>query len=296
MKQKILLIDGHNLLFRMFYGMPDEFYTSAGIKFNAVYGFGTAVSRVIRMLKPTHMFVAFDSPECGDRRQLDEAYKANRPDFSDAEPNDCPFTQLPAIYAMLEKMGVPYREIHGCEADDVLSSYARALAQKMDVVIMSTDKDYWQLISENVSVLNYSGYNSTLVTPHTVESKFGVRPEQFADFKCLVGDKSDNIVGVPGIGPKRAAELLCKFGTIEGIYENLEEIERAATRRALETSHERMELNRRLICLNGDAPLPYGEESLQLSEKYYGDLYFLSVECAEEIAKSFKNSSRYNIT
>lgn len=290
MKKRLLLIDGHNLLFRMFYGMPDEFYTSGGVKFNAVYGFGTALSRVIGMIKPTHMFVAFDSPECGDRRQLDEAYKANRPDFSDAEPNDCPFTQLPAIYAMLDKMGVPYREIHGCEADDVLSSYARALADKMDVVIMSTDKDYWQLISESVSVLNYRGYDSSLVTPHTVETKFGVRPEQFADFKCLVGDKSDNIVGVPGVGPKRAAELLCRFGTIEGIYENLGEVEREATRRALESSRERMELNRRLICLSGGAPLPYDEELLRLGGKYSGDLYSLSLECAEEIVKNFKNS------
>ncbi|MGN1410322.1 MAG: 5'-3' exonuclease H3TH domain-containing protein [Eubacteriales bacterium] len=285
MKEKILLVDGHNLLFRMFYGMPDEFYTTCGVKFNAVYGFGTAVSRVIGMLRPTHMFVAFDSPECGDRRQLDEAYKANRPDFSDAEPNDCPFTQLPAIYAMLGKMGVPYREIHGCEADDVISSYARALAEKMNVIIMSTDKDYWQLISESVSVLNYHSYDSTLVTPPTVEAKFGIRPEQFADFKCLVGDKSDNIVGVPGVGPKRAAELLNRFVTIEGIYDNLDNIEREATRRALESSRERMELNRRLICLNGGAPLPYDEEMLRLGGNYSGNLYSLSVECAEEIVK-----------
>ena len=120
MKERLLLIDGHNLLFRMFYGMPDEFYTGGGVKFNAVYGFTSAMAKVVDMIHPTHIFTAFDSPECGDRRQLDGAYKANRPVFSDAEPNECPFTQLPAIYEMLVIMGVPYAEIHGCEADDVL--------------------------------------------------------------------------------------------------------------------------------------------------------------------------------
>ena len=81
----------------MFCGMPDEFYTGGGAKFNAVYGFTSAMAKVVDMIHPTHIFTAFDSPECGDRRQLDVAYKANRPDFSDAEPNECPFTQLPAI-------------------------------------------------------------------------------------------------------------------------------------------------------------------------------------------------------
>lgn len=283
MKDRLLLIDGHNLLFRMFYGMPDEFYTGGGVKFNAVYGFGSALTKVLRMIKPTHVFIAFDSAECGDRRELDSAYKANRPDFSDAAPNECPFTQLPAIYKMLEEMGVPFSEIHGCEADDVISSYAREYGDRMDVVIMSTDKDYWQLVSDTVSILNYRGLDSTLVTPHTVKVKFGVTPEQFADFKCLIGDKSDNIIGVPGVGPKRAAELLNKFGTIEGIYENLESVEREATKRALAESRERMELNRRLILLSGGAELPLDEDRMKIYGSFSGDIYSLARDCAAVI-------------
>ena len=288
MKDRLLLIDGHNLLFRMFYGMPDEFYTAAGVKFNAVYGFGSALTKVLRMIKPTHVFIAFDSAECGDRRELDSAYKANRPDYSNALPNECPFTQLPAIYRMLEEMGVPFSEIHGCEADDVISSYAREYSDKMNVVIMSTDKDYWQLVSNTVSILNYRGLDSTLVTPHTVKVKFGVTPEQFADFKCLIGDKSDNIIGVPGVGPKRAAELLNKYGTIEGIYENLESVEREATKRALVESRERMELNRRLILLSGGAELPLDEGRMKIDGSFSGDIYNLARDCAAIIEDKIK--------
>ena len=184
---------------------------------------------------------------------------------------------------MLMIMGVPYAEIHGCEADDVLSSYAIEYGSRMDVIIMSTDKDYWQLISDSVSVLNYRGYDSTLVTPHTVELKFGVTPAQFADFKCIVGDKSDNIIGVPGVGPKRAAELLKKYDSLDGIYENLDSVERAATKKALETSRERMELNRKLIYLGGGASLPYSEELLRIGEIDTSSLYSRSRECAEKL-------------
>ncbi len=283
MSERLLLIDGHNLLFRMFYGIPDEYYTSGGVKFNAVYGFVSALSKVIDMLRPSHMLTAFDSQECGNRRELDSAYKANRPDFSDAEPNECPFTQLPAIYEMLEGMRIPFAEIHGCEADDVISSYVVEYGQQMNVIIMSTDKDYWQLITDRVSILNYKGYDSTLVTPETVFTKFGVHPKQFADFKCLVGDKSDNIIGVSGIGPKRAAELLSKYESIDGIYDNLDMIERAATKKALDESRERLELNKRLITLSGDSPLPYDVELLRLGNVDTDELFYRSRKCAEKL-------------
>ncbi len=264
MRGRLLLIDGHNLLFRMFYGMPDNFYSADGVKYNALYGFVCAMDKVMRMIQPTHVFVSFDSPDCGDRRELDEAYKANRPDYSEMAPEECPFTQLPAIYAALERMNVPFAEIHGCEADDVIASYAMKYAGEYDVVIMSTDRDYWQLVSDSVSILNYHGYDSTLITPPTVRQKYGVNPAQFADWKCLVGDKSDNIVGVPGVGPKNAAALLEKFGSLEYIMEYTDEITRPAIRRAVEEARERLLLNRKLILLDGNAPLPLSAEELRL--------------------------------
>ncbi|MBQ2545284.1 MAG: flap endonuclease, partial [Clostridia bacterium] len=97
---KLLLVDGHNLLFRMFYGMPDHFRTASGIRYNAVYGFGNALAAVIADLGPTHALVLFDTEECGERRSLDAAYKANRPDYSEMEEDELPFPQIPAICAL----------------------------------------------------------------------------------------------------------------------------------------------------------------------------------------------------
>ncbi|MBE6541260.1 MAG: flap endonuclease [Ruminococcaceae bacterium] len=281
MNKKLLLVDGHNLLFRMFFGMPDTFYTQSGKKYNAVYGFIHALTKVISMVRPSHVFVAFDSEDCGDRRDLDTAYKANRPDYSEMSPNDCPFSQLRAIYSVLDDIGVPNSEICGCEADDVIASYALRYSDEMNVVIMSTDRDYWQLISPTVSILDYHGSNSTLITPSDVEKKFGVSPSQFADFKCLIGDKSDNIVGVHGIGPKRAAELLVTYGSIDGIYENIDAIDRASTKKALLESKERLELNARLIKLNNISNLPVEIDELKYVYVNPGNVFDRSARAAE---------------
>lgn len=283
---RLLLIDGHNLLFRMFYGMPDNFYTADGVKYNALYGFVCAMEKVMRMVQPTHVFVSFDSPDCGDRRELDEAYKANRPDYSEMAPEECPFTQLPAIYAALGRMNIPYAEIHGCEADDVIASYAVKYAGEYDVMIMSTDRDYWQLVSEKVSILNYHGYDSTLVTPQTVRQKYGVEPAQFADWKCLVGDKSDNIVGVPGVGPKNAAALLGTFGSLEYLMEHTDGIPRPAIRRAVEEAKERLLLNRKLILLDGNAPLPLPAEELRHDFTRIGDTVRFCMDCLADAVQN----------
>ncbi|MBQ2278095.1 MAG: 5'-3' exonuclease [Clostridia bacterium] len=283
---RLLLIDGHNLLFRMFYGMPDNFYTADGVKYNALYGFVCAMEKVMRMVQPTHVFVSFDSPDCGDRRELDEAYKANRPDYSEMAPEECPFTQLPAIYAALGRMNIPYAEIHGCEADDVIASYAVKYAGEYDVMIMSTDRDYWQLVSEKVSILNYHGYDSTLVTPQTVRQKYGVEPAQFADWKCLVGDKSDNIVGVPGVGPKNAAALLGTFGSLEYLMEHTDGIPRPAIRRAVEEAKERLLLNRKLILLDGNAPLPLSAEELRHDFTSIGDTVRFCMDCLADAVQN----------
>ncbi len=283
MRERLLLVDGHNLLFRMFYGMPDNFYSPDGHKYNALYGFVSALDRVLGMIQPTRVFVSFDSPDCGDRRELDADYKANRPDYSEMSPDECPFTQLPAIYAALERMNIPFAEIHGCEADDVLASYAVKYGGEYDVVILSTDRDYWQLVSERVSILNYHGYDSTLVTPATVREKYGVEPEQFADWKCLVGDKSDNIVGVPGVGPKNAAALIAKFGSLDEILRRADEIERPAMRKNVAAAQERLMLNRKLILLDGNAPLPMDAEDLRLKYVRPRDNLRLCMDCIDGV-------------
>ncbi|MBQ3176372.1 MAG: 5'-3' exonuclease [Clostridia bacterium] len=259
----LLLIDGHNLLFKMFYGMP-EIRGRDGSKVQAVVGFASAMRKVVSLCRPSHMLVLFDSEECGDRRQMCPDYKANRPDYSAMEPDDCPFSQLPYIYKMLEKMEIPHAEIHGCEADDVIASYALECSERDDwtVLIMSTDKDYYQLIRENVSVMLYRGFDSTFVTPDVVFQKYGVYPDRFADHKCLIGDKSDNISGVPGIGNKRAADLLNKYGTLEGILEHAEEVTPVKVREALLSAGDLLTRNRQLILLDKSAQLPYDPDTL----------------------------------
>ncbi|MBE6615559.1 MAG: 5'-3' exonuclease [Ruminococcaceae bacterium] len=258
----LLLIDGHNLLFKMFYGMP-EIRGRNGMKVQAVVGFASAMRKVVSLCRPSHMLVLFDSEECGDRRQMCPDYKANRPDYSAMEPDDCPFTQLPYIYKLLENMEIPHAEIHGCEADDVIASYAlRCSADGWTVLIMSTDKDYYQLIRENVTVMLYRGFDSAFVTPETVYQKYGVYPDRFADHKCLVGDKSDNISGVPGIGNKRAADLLHTYGSLDGIIAHAAEVTPAKIRESLLASGELLVRNRQLILLDDSAPLPFEAETL----------------------------------
>lgn len=263
----LLLIDGHNLLFKMFYGMP-EIRGRDGLKVQAVVGFASAMRKVVSLCHPSHMLVLFDSEECGDRRQMCPDYKANRPDYGAMEPDDCPFTQLPYIYRMLEAMEIPHAEIHGCEADDVIASYAlRCSAQGWTVVIMSTDKDYYQLIRENITVMLYRGFDSSFVTPDVVQQKYGVTPDLYADHKCLVGDKSDNISGVPGIGNKRAAELLNRFGSLDEILRHADEVTPPKVRISLMASGELLTRNRQLILLNDSAPLPFEPDTL-ISPRY----------------------------
>ena len=165
--EQLFLVDGHNLLFRMFYGMP-PISAGDGTYMHAVVGCMGALLRSIGMLYPTRMLVLFDSPDNGDRRSLCADYKANRPDYSAMVPEECPFTQLPLLYRTLSHSGIPYAEIHGCEADDAIAAYTKQTPEDWNVVICSTDRDYFQLIDRRVSVFLYKGYDSSLVTPEAV--------------------------------------------------------------------------------------------------------------------------------
>ncbi|MBO6053704.1 MAG: flap endonuclease [Clostridia bacterium] len=278
----LLLVDGHNLLFRMFYGMPDHFRTPEGVRYNAVYGFANAMAAVLSELRPTHALVLFDTEDCGERRSLDADYKANRPDWSEVPEDELPFSQLPAIRRLLDEIGIPHADARGCEADDLIASYALSAGEDWHTMILSTDRDYWQLVGGRVSVVRYQGGVCELVTPAAVEKKFGVKPGQFADWKCLVGDSSDNIAGVPGVGPKTAAALLSEFGSVDALLSRLDEIPKPKLRAALEESRERLALNRRLILLTGGAPLPSPPQELVCSPRFPRNLLVLARRSAEE--------------
>ena len=277
----LLLVDGHNLLFRMFYGMPDQYRTRRGTRYNAVSGFGSALQNVIAQTRPTHALVLFDTEECGDRRSLDAEYKANRPDWSAVADDENPFLQLPAIARLLDEIGIVHAQARGCEADDLIASYALNADRDWDVRILSTDRDYWQLISERVKIVDYRGGTCALLGGEAVRSRFGVEPAQFADFKCLVGDSSDNIAGAAGVGPKTAASLLGEFGSLDAILARLDEIPKAKLRASLEGARDRLALNRRLILLEGNAPLPLPPDAVLCEPRFPRNIFALARLAAE---------------
>ena len=258
----LLLVDGHNLLFQMFYGMPSRIIGRDGRAIQGTLGFVGALLKILRIVAPTHVAILFDGEHENPRAALDAAYKANRIDYSLVPDENNPFSQLADVYAALDCMGIRHAEVTDGEPDDAVAAYVRAYGQDMRIIIASFDSDFFQLVSDNVSVLRYRGKNTTLWDSNVVWDKYGVEPSQYADFKALVGDASDNIRGAEGIGPKTAAWLLRKFGTLEEALSRAEEINRPAIRRSVQVNAERLIQNTMLIRLDGNAELPFPLEEL----------------------------------
>ncbi len=252
---KILIVDGSNLLFQMFYGMPARIVNSQGRPIQGVIGFVGALLKVIRRVKPTHVLVTFDGECQNPRKELDENYKANR-DY-DKPPEELPFCQLPDIFNALCFLDIPYRETTCCEADDWIAGYVRTYGQSHEIVVVSQDSDFFQLIGDRVRILRYRGDQSVLCDRGWLMDKYGIAPEQYADFKSMTGDTADNIRGADKIGPKTAAWLLQQFGDLEGILEHMQQVSKPSVRASLEQSAERLRLNRLLIRLEGSKSLPF---------------------------------------
>ncbi len=260
---KLLIVDGHNLLFQMFYGMPSRIINSKGRAIQGTLGFVGALLKIIRMTSPTHVVILFDG-ECENIRVgLDADYKSNRPDYSEMDWNDVPFSQLPDIYAALDYLGIKYWETTCCESDDVIASYALRFGAEHQVVISSFDSDFFQLINDNVSVLRYRGDNTVMCDREYIREKFGIETEMYAHFKSLTGDSADNIKGINKIGPKTAAWLVNEYGTVDQIIENADKIEKTSVRRSVCDGTERLKLNYSLIKLTDSADLPFEMNELE---------------------------------
>lgn len=259
---RLLLVDGSNLLFQMFFGMPSRIVGKNGREIRGTLGFVGALIKIIKMTSPTHILVLFDGEVHNPRTDLDPDYKANRPDYSALDDTDNPFTQLPDIYAALDSMNIPRYETVDCEADDIIASYCRSCDADTLVTVSSFDSDLFQLVGERVRILRYRGENSVFCDTGYVLSRLGVPPERYADYKSLVGDTSDNIRGVTGIGPKTAAALINEYGSLEGLVAHADEITRPRLRASIIAERERITKNASLIRLAGDAPLPFGLPAL----------------------------------
>lgn len=265
MKKKLLLVDGHNLLFQMFFGMPSRIVGRDGRAVEGVVGFIGALGKIIRMTSPTHVAVIFDSETHNPRCDALPEYKANRPDYSEVPEDENPFTQLPYIYAALDAVGICHTEAVGCECDDIIAAYALSRPEDTEVVISSYDSDYFQLITDDVTVLRYKGDASTVCDKDYIIAKFATRPETYADCKALFGDSADNIKGLFGIGPKTAAKIISTYGPLEKILEDTSVILEEKHRTLIECNRETLKRNLALIRLDAHAPLPFTVDELKFS-------------------------------
>jgi len=211
---KVLLVDGHSLAYRAFYGYPAEsFTTSTGQHTNAVYGFITLFLSIVRNEKPTHIGVAFDHSRITFRTKEYPDYKATR----SATPEEFK-GQVELIKDLLTALNIPHIEIEDYEGDDIIATWtAQAEKARMDVLISTGDRDSFQLVDEEVTVL-YPGRNEIQrMTPQAIEEKYGVTPGRYPELAALVGETSDNLPGVPGVGPKTAAKWLAEFDGLENL-------------------------------------------------------------------------------
>ena len=219
----LLLVDGHSMAYRAFFALPvANFSTTTGEPTNAVYGFTSMLANLLRDERPTHVAVAFDAGRTTFRTERYPEYKATR-DASPAEFSG----QVPLIREVLETLRITSLDKPGIEADDIIATLtASAVRAGMDVLVCSGDRDALQLVSADVTLLYpVKGVSElTRYTPDAVHAKYGVTPEQYPDLAALVGETSDNLPGVPGVGPKTAAKWIAQFGGLEGILASAPEV------------------------------------------------------------------------
>ncbi len=260
---KLLIVDGMNLLFQMFYGMPARILSPGGFPIHGTLGFLGALRKILHRVQPTHVAVVFDGESENPRKALDAGYKANRPDYTDVPVEETPFSQLPDIYRALELLGICHGETVCCEADDWMAAMAMTWNPGGDTILCSFDSDLFQLLSDRVSVLRYRGEVSQLWDRALFEEKFGIPPALYPDHKALTGDASDNIPGVRGIGPKTASALLREYASLEALLSHTGDIPKPALRRALEENPERTRKSKQLIRLDGSHMPPFSYAQTQ---------------------------------
>lgn len=265
--ENILLVDGSNLLFQMYFGMPARILNRQGRPIHGTIGFLGALLKMIRRVQPTHVAVLFDGECANTRTELDENYKANREDFSQMSEDDTPFSQLPDIYAALDYLNICHKETTDCETDDWIAGYAFRYDKEHKITIASQDSDYFQLIGPNIHILRYRGEKSVVCDEAWLWEKLGVEPAQYADFKAMVGDSADNIRGADKIGPKTAALLLREFGSLDTILRCAHQVKKPSVQASLVKNEARLRLNQLLIRLDNTHDLPFSLEEMGYQDK-----------------------------
>ncbi|MEI4341951.1 DNA polymerase I [Streptococcus suis] len=264
-KNKLLLIDGSSVAFRAFfalYNQIDRFKSPTGLHTNAIYGFNLMLDHMMKRIEPTHILVAFDAGKTTFRTEMYADYKAGR-----AKTPDEFREQFPFIRQMLDAMGVKHYELDQYEADDIigtLDKMAERTDVPFDVTIVSGDKDLIQLTDENtvVEISKKGVAEFEEFTPAYLMEKMGITPTQFIDLKALMGDKSDNIPGVTKIGEKTGLKLLTEFGSLDGIYENIDSMKASKMKENLIADKEKAFLSRTLATIDTQAPIEIGLDDI----------------------------------
>ncbi|OIO53549.1 hypothetical protein AUJ78_00075 [Candidatus Peregrinibacteria bacterium CG1_02_41_10] len=293
---KLYLIDGNNLLYRAFYAVKD-FRSSKGIPTNAIFGFTRMLFSLIKEEQPEYLAVVFDAPGKNFRHVAYEKYKLTRAKM----PEDL-IVQRPYVEQIVRAMQIALFQIAGVEADDVIGTLARVgLKNNLEVVVISSDKDLMQLVNEEVKMLDTM--KKVLYTKEKVQEKLGVLPEKVIDLISLMGDSSDNIPGVPGVGPKTALQLIDTYGSLKKIYENVDQVKGKLQER-LRENEKLAFLSYELATIHQGIPeikdLPLGELKYQepdwpLLKPLFEELEFRSFLKEDKVAPDSKLESQFRL-
>ncbi len=269
---KLVLIDGHSILNRAFYGVPD-LTNSEGLHTNAVYGFLNIMFKILEEEKADHLAVAFDLKDPTFRHEMFEAYKGTRKPM----PEEL-HQQVALMKEVLAAMGVPILTLPGYEADDILGTVAkRSQREGIEVSVVSGDRDLLQLADEHIKIripkTSRGGTEVHDYFPEDVKREYQVTPEEFIDVKALMGDASDNIPGVPSIGEKTATAIISAYGSIENAYAHLEEIRPPRAKKALEEHYDMAQMSKELATIRLDCPVEFQYGEAQIGNLYTPEAY-----------------------
>ncbi|MCJ7790487.1 MAG: DNA polymerase I, partial [Candidatus Atribacteria bacterium] len=242
-RKKFILVDGHGILYRTFYALP-QLTTSYGQIVNAVYGFTMILSRLLEEEKPEYMMIVFDTPVPTFRHKEFKEYKANRKKMPDELIN-----QIPLIKEIINNYNIPIYSKEGYEADDIIGTIAKeAEKRNCTTIIVTGDKDAFQLISPHTQVMTtIKGITEVKIyDEESIRKKYGVDPGKIVDILALKGDSSDNIPGVPGIGEKTALALIKKFGSLKDILNNVDQISKKSLREKIKKYEDQILMSKRL--------------------------------------------------
>ena len=250
--ERLLIIDGHAYAYRAFHAIRN-LRSPSGAPTNAIYGFVKMLAKMRAAIVPTHLIVVWDGGLSAERMAMLPEYKAQRPEMpDDLRP------QLDGIVGYLKAAGLASFCGDGVEADDYIACLARRAADVgMNVVIASADKDFMQLVSARVGLLNPGDKSEAVWTDEQVRAKTGVEPSQVVDWLALMGDSVDNIPGVPGVGPKTATDLLRQFGSVEKMFARLDEVKSEKLRVSLRAAESAVRRNREMVRLRDDLPCEF---------------------------------------